>query len=59
MSLSGGLAQLVEQRTLKSVRFQSYLFMNDQQLLRYSSHNLLPDIEYQWQEKLLHSHVNF
>ncbi len=32
-------------------------FMNDQQLLRYSRHILLPDIEYQGQEKLLNSHI--
>ncbi|MEY3171818.1 MAG: hypothetical protein RJA27_898 [Pseudomonadota bacterium] len=32
-------------------------FMDDQQLLRYSRHILLPDIEYQGQEKLLHSHI--
>jgi len=31
--------------------------MDDQQLLRYSRHILLPDIEYQGQEKLLHSHI--
>jgi len=31
--------------------------MNDQQLLRYSRHILLPDIEYQGQEKLLNSHI--
>ena len=31
--------------------------MDDQQLLRYSRHILLPDIEYQGQEKLLKSHI--
>jgi len=31
--------------------------MDDQQLLRYSRHILLPDIEYQGQEKLLQSHI--
>ena len=31
--------------------------MDDQQLLRYSRHILLPDIEYGGQEKLLHSHI--
>jgi molybdopterin/thiamine biosynthesis adenylyltransferase len=31
--------------------------MDDHQLLRYSRHILLPDIEYHGQEKLLHSHI--